>query len=69
VAWHAAPATGAPVIEGSIAWVECDVELVHDAGDHELIMGRVLGLETGEGNPLVFFDSAFATLTPVAPDP
>jgi 3-hydroxy-9,10-secoandrosta-1,3,5(10)-triene-9,17-dione monooxygenase reductase component len=66
VDWRPAPITGSPVIDGSLAWVDCEVELVHDAGDHELIMGKVLDLGTGEGAPLLFFRSAFAT---VAPDP
>ena len=43
------PVTGAPLIDGSLAWVDCTVELVHDAGDHELIIGKVLDLGTGEG--------------------
>ncbi len=63
VAWHPAPATGAPVIEGSLAWVDCHVELVHDAGDHELIIGKVLDLGTNDGSPLLFYRSEFATLS------
>jgi flavin reductase (DIM6/NTAB) family NADH-FMN oxidoreductase RutF len=63
VEWHPAPITGSPVIEGSLAWVDCEVELVHDAGDHELILGRVLDLGTGEGSPLLFFRSTFATVS------
>lgn len=62
VDWRPAPITGAPVIEGSLAWVDCRVELVHDAGDHELIIGKVLELGTGEGLPLIFYESRFATL-------
>jgi 3-hydroxy-9,10-secoandrosta-1,3,5(10)-triene-9,17-dione monooxygenase reductase component len=62
VDWHPAPATGAPVIEGSLAWVDCDVELVHDAGDHELIIGKVLDLGSGEGSPLLFYRRGFATV-------
>ena len=62
VDWHPAPGTGSPVIEGSLAWVDCTVELVHDAGDHELILGRVLDLGVGEGTPLLFFRSHFATV-------
>jgi 3-hydroxy-9,10-secoandrosta-1,3,5(10)-triene-9,17-dione monooxygenase reductase component len=62
VDWHPAPATGAPVIEGSLAWVDCQVELVHDAGDHELIIGKVLDLGSGEGSPLLFYRSRFATV-------
>jgi flavin reductase (DIM6/NTAB) family NADH-FMN oxidoreductase RutF len=65
VEWSPAPETGAPLIAGSLAWVDCAVELVHDAGDHELIIGRVLDLDlgVGEGNPLVFFRSNFATVS------
>lgn len=62
VDWRPAPITGAPVIEGSLAWVDCLVELVHDAGDHELIIGKVLELGTGEGSPLIYYESKFATL-------
>ena len=62
VDWHPAPGTGSPVIEGSLAWVDCRVELVHDAGDHELILGRVLDLGVGGGSPLLFFRSGFATV-------
>jgi 3-hydroxy-9,10-secoandrosta-1,3,5(10)-triene-9,17-dione monooxygenase reductase component len=62
VAWHPAPITGAPVIEGCLAWVDCRVELVHDAGDHELIIGKVLDLGVSGGFPLLFFRSEFATV-------
>ena len=62
VSWHPAPITGAPVIEGCLAWVDCRVELVHDAGDHELIIGKVLDLGVGGGFPLLFFRRGFATV-------
>jgi 3-hydroxy-9,10-secoandrosta-1,3,5(10)-triene-9,17-dione monooxygenase reductase component len=68
VEWHPAPVTGAPVIAGSLAWVDCRVELVHDAGDHELIIGKVLDLGTNDGVPLLFFRSGFATLARHAGD-
>lgn len=62
VDWRPAPATGSPLIEDCLAWVDCRVELVHDAGDHELIIGRVLDLGVGEGSPLLYFRSDLATL-------
>jgi 3-hydroxy-9,10-secoandrosta-1,3,5(10)-triene-9,17-dione monooxygenase reductase component len=62
VDWSPAPATGAPLITGSLAWVDCEVELVHDAGDHELIIGKVLDLGSNEGSPLLFVNSKFATV-------
>jgi len=60
--WYPAPVTGSPLIEESLAWVDCRVELVHDAGDHELIIGRVLDLGTSEGSPLVFFRGKLSTV-------
>lgn len=54
--------TGAPVIEGAIAHVECELELVHDAGDHELVVGRVLGLGARDGLPLVYYRGRFTGL-------
>lgn len=68
VAWHVAARGGAPVIEGSLAWVDCRLELIHDAGDHELVIGRVLDLGLGSGEPLLFYKSSFGALTASGPD-
>jgi 3-hydroxy-9,10-secoandrosta-1,3,5(10)-triene-9,17-dione monooxygenase reductase component len=53
VPWHPAP-SGHPVIEGSIAWVDCELGSETDAGDHTFVLGAVLdlGVETG-GTPLL----------------
>lgn len=58
VAWHLG-AAGTPVLEGSLAWVECRLEAIYEAGDHELVVGRVLDLGVGEGSPLVFYRGGF----------
>ena len=45
--------TGCPILEQAIAWLECEVEQVVAAGDHELVIGRVVdGDEQREGEPL-----------------
>jgi len=67
VPWHPAEKGGAPIIEGSLAWVDCELELVHEAGDHELVIGRVLDLGLGEGKPLLYYRSAFGHLTELEP--
>jgi 3-hydroxy-9,10-secoandrosta-1,3,5(10)-triene-9,17-dione monooxygenase reductase component len=67
VPWHPAEIGGAPIIEGSLAWIDCKLELVHDAGDHELVIGKVLELGLGEGEPLLYYRSGFAHLTPLGP--
>ncbi len=61
VAWRPA-AGGAPIIGGVLAWVECALVAVHDAGDHELVLGRVVDLGLGAGSPLLFYRGAFERL-------
>lgn len=36
------PATGAPVLDDALAWLECETWAVHDGGDHSIVLGRVL---------------------------
>ena len=49
-------ATGSPVIDGVLSWIDCDIEKVVEAGDHFFVMGRVreLEVETDHG-PMLFF--------------
>ena len=60
VVWHPG-VTGAPVLKGCLAHVECRLGLIHDAGDHELVTGTVVHLGIGEGRPLIFYRGAFGT--------
>ncbi len=61
VGWHPA-ANGAPVLDGALAWVECEFELAHDAGDHELVVGKVQDMGVRRGRPLVFYRGGFGRL-------
>ena len=63
VAWHPG-AAGTPVLDDVLAWIECALEDIYDAGDHELVIGRVLDLGVGEGGPLLFYRGGFGRLTP-----
>ena len=60
--WSTA-ATGAPVLDGGLAFVDCHLEHVHDAGDHELVIGRVLDMGVGVGAPLLYYRSGFGEFT------
>jgi len=62
VAWRPA-LSGSPVLQGVHAWVDCRLLTVHEAGDHELVLGRVLDLGVGGGEPLVFHRGRFGRLT------
>lgn len=61
VEWAPAPATGSPVLAGVLAWVDCRVHAVHEAGDHLIVVGRVLGLaHDDEGRtPLLFYRGGY----------
>jgi len=63
VSWHLGP-SGSPVIEGALAVVACRLELVHEAGDHELVVGRVLEVSASDALPLVFYRGSYAKLAP-----
>jgi flavin reductase len=61
--WRPGPVTGAPLLDGALAWLECDVEAACPGGDHTVFLGRVLGVELGEaGGPLLYFGGEYLPL-------
>lgn len=69
IGWRGAPVTGAPLIDGSLAWIEGRIEATHPAGDHEVVIIRVadLGDATSEGDqtvgPLLFYRAGFGSFS------
>ena len=60
IGWRPSVANRAPVLNDVLAWIDCTIEAVHEAGDHWIVVGRVVDLEIGhEGGPLVFFRGGF----------
>jgi 3-hydroxy-9,10-secoandrosta-1,3,5(10)-triene-9,17-dione monooxygenase reductase component len=60
IGWRPSVVTRAPVINDVLAWIDCEIEAIHEAGDHWIVVGRVLDLEIGhEGGPLLFFRGGF----------
>jgi flavin reductase (DIM6/NTAB) family NADH-FMN oxidoreductase RutF len=57
--WTGSPG-GNPVLDGALAWIDCAVEAEHPAGDHVIVVARVLQLDThAEGGPLLFFRGGY----------
>ncbi|MGQ9369956.1 flavin reductase family protein [Azospirillum sp. A39] len=55
--------TGAPILRGCLANLDCTKEAVHDGGDHVILVGRVRRLGAREaGNPLLYFRGGYARL-------
>ncbi|NDZ81440.1 flavin reductase family protein [Streptomyces sp. SID10853] len=64
VAHEPAPATGAPLLTGVPAWIDCRIHAVHTGGDHLIVVGRVESLGgADEGEPLLFHQGAFGRFT------
>jgi flavin reductase (DIM6/NTAB) family NADH-FMN oxidoreductase RutF len=48
--------TGAPILDGVLAWIDCTIEAVLDGGDHWFVEGRVVDLDAPrDAGPLLFF--------------
>lgn len=52
------PATGAPVLEAALGFVECKVVHVFDHGDHSVVVGEVIEAQILQGGePLLLSDT------------
>jgi flavin reductase (DIM6/NTAB) family NADH-FMN oxidoreductase RutF len=60
---HRLTQDGAPVLDGVIAWMECSVEQIVQAGDHDVVVGRVARSSATDEEPLVYFDQRYRELT------
>jgi 3-hydroxy-9,10-secoandrosta-1,3,5(10)-triene-9,17-dione monooxygenase reductase component len=59
IQWDITPG-GAPRFADVMAWIDCDVFSVTDAGDHLLVLGRVTDIAAGSGrSPLIFFEGGY----------
>lgn len=57
---HRLSAHGSPILDGVVAWIDCALETVHEAGDHFVVLGRVRALDVEASlRPLLFFRGAY----------
>jgi flavin reductase ActVB len=50
---------GVPLVEGALAQLECERHAAHDAGDHTILIGAVVDVRHGQGEPLVHYARTF----------
>ncbi|MGV6847500.1 MAG: flavin reductase family protein [Marinibacterium sp.] len=60
-------AEGQPVLTDTLARFDCARHAVIEAGDHSIVVGRVLRFARGPGKALVFHDGAFGATLPQGP--
>lgn len=64
VGWTPSPQTGSPMLAGALAQVDCTIHAVHEAGDHYVVIGRVLDLVVADDaheDPLLFYRGEYRT--------
>ena len=64
---HRISENGSPILDGVVAWIECERHAISDAGDHEMVTGRILALDVASGElPLLFFQGGYGGFTPAS---
>lgn len=59
---HRSSSNGSPILDGVIAWIQCDLHAVYEAGDHVIALGQVTDLEVQKPvAPLLFFRGGYGT--------
>jgi flavin reductase (DIM6/NTAB) family NADH-FMN oxidoreductase RutF len=59
IAWQVED--GAPALSDRHAWVAIAVSQLIEAGDHTLVLGRVLAADTNDAAPLTYWQRSFGT--------
>ncbi len=50
---------GLPLLEGTLAVLECERHNSFEAGDHTIVVGRVLGGQVNDGRPLLYYRGGY----------
>lgn len=53
---------GLLVLDGTLAHIECEHYAQHEAGDHTIVIGQVVGGETVEGRPLLYYRGGYSAM-------
>jgi flavin reductase (DIM6/NTAB) family NADH-FMN oxidoreductase RutF len=56
--WHKGT-TGAPIIDGALAYFDCTLAEEHTAGTHTVFLGDVVDCGWANGSPLGYFDGGY----------
>jgi 3-hydroxy-9,10-secoandrosta-1,3,5(10)-triene-9,17-dione monooxygenase reductase component len=57
---------GMPILDQVVAWIDCTLHAVHEAGDHFIVLGEVQALDVGrDARPLLFFQGGYGQFTPL----
>ena len=58
---HRSGKTGSPILDGTLAWLDCRLTEQFGGGDHSIVIGEVIDLQLSEpsGAPLLFYAGGY----------
>jgi flavin reductase (DIM6/NTAB) family NADH-FMN oxidoreductase RutF len=64
---HSPSPLGNPVLDGALAWVDCELHQEYDGGDHTIVVAAVHALSArSDVDPLLFFKGDYVSVRPGA---
>lgn len=54
--------TGAALLEGILAYLECEVAARYEGGDHTIVLGRVIAAAAHDERPLLYYRGGYAQM-------
>ena len=64
---HSPSPLGNPVLDGALAWVDCELHQEYDGGDHTIVVAAVHALSArSDVDPLLFFKGDYVSVQPRA---
>ena len=64
---HSPSPLGNPVLDGALAWVDCELHQEYDGGDHTIVVAAVHALSArSDVDPLLFFKGDYVSVQPGA---
>ena len=62
---HTSSPLGSPVLDGALAWIDCELHAEYDGGDHTIVVAAVRHLHARhDAEPLLFFRGRYSGLAP-----
>jgi flavin reductase (DIM6/NTAB) family NADH-FMN oxidoreductase RutF len=58
--------SGLPMLDGVVAWIDCTLYGVQEAGDHYIVTGEVQALDVADKQPLLFFQGGYGAFAPLS---
>lgn len=63
---HQLSTNGSPVLDNVVAWIDCSLYKVYEAGDHYIALGRVQEMDiVRPEQPLLFFRGGYGSFAPL----